>query len=105
MLNGYKAIALPIANESLMGIARTAYRQGIIVYLYGQLTIRDYKEFLSIENFALTTNLYDSNEIICDRVAQGFDTFFENTEIYNVICYSNNTLLHIGVRTISLLHI
>ncbi len=93
MLNGYKAIALPIANESLMGIARTAYRQGIIVYLYGQLTIRDYKEFLSIENFALTTNLYDSNEIICDRVAQGFDTFFENTEIYNVICYSNNTLL------------
>lgn len=92
-INNYKAIALPIVNEQLMSLARAAYNQGILVYLYGELTICDYKEYLSIEDFTLSTNILDSNETICRIVEQGFDADFENTEIYNVICYSNNALL------------
>lgn len=93
MINDYKAIALPIANDELMEVARVAYNQGVLVYLYGQLTINDYKEYVSIESFTLSTKLYDSNETVCDTVEQGFDADFESTEIYNVICYSNNTLM------------
>ena len=38
-------------------------------------------------------DIYDPNESKCDTIEQGFDANFESTEIYNVICYSNNTLL------------
>lgn len=92
-INNYKAIAFPITHDNLMEIARDAYNNGVIVYLYGQLTVDDYKEYLSIDSFTLSTKLYDSNETICDTVKQGFDNEFENTEIYNVIGYSNNTLM------------
>ena len=92
-LNNYKAIVLPIDDDETEAIARSAYNQGILVYLYGQLTINDYKEALSLNQFTLSADIYNSYEVKCDTVEQGFDVTFENTEIYNVICYSSNTLL------------
>lgn len=92
-LTNYKAIALPISNEETVEIARAAYNQGILVYLYGHLTINNYKEVLNIDNFSLSMDIYDPNESKCDTIEQGFNANFESTEIYNVICYSNNTLL------------
>lgn len=93
MLNNYKAIALPVTNKETESIARTAHDKGILVYLYGQMTINDYKEILSIESFTQSTEILDPSETKFDIVEQGFDVNFENSELFNVICYSNNTLL------------
>ncbi|HJH61901.1 MAG TPA: hypothetical protein IAC84_01305, partial [Firmicutes bacterium] len=48
----YEAIALPFEEEAYE-LAKSAYEIGSTVYLYGQLTIQDYKEIGGIENYAL----------------------------------------------------
>lgn len=93
LISTYGAVALPVSSKYTAELAQNAYKGGKIVYLYGTLTIEDYKNTLLLNDFSLRTNIYSSDETKSELVNQGFDSSFENSEIYNVICYSNNALL------------
>lgn len=87
----YEAIALPFEEEAYE-LAKSAYEIGSTVYLYGQLTIQDYKEIGGIENYALAVPIY-KNDGTTEKVEQFFDATYEENELFNVISYSDYALL------------
>ena len=49
----YKAIALPYGKAYSSNLAKLAYENGVLVYLYGELSINDYKNEIGIDDFSL----------------------------------------------------
>lgn len=68
ILNNCTDLAVPydlITNQtSLQNTVRELYNQGIKIYLYGDLTLQEYKEALNIANFYTKVGSYDSEELI-----------------------------------------
>lgn len=91
MVSNYEAVVLPFGEETNV-IARTAYENGSVVYLYGELSIQDYKKSVGVENYALTVPIYKTDGTI-GEVVQFFDATYEENEIFNVISYSDYALL------------
>ena len=83
----YRAVAFPCC-EDLREEIRTAYNSGCIVYLYGELTIQDYKAATGLEAYALDVNLYSEQEDNREKVSQFFDSVYEENEVFHVISYS-----------------
>jgi hypothetical protein len=57
MLSSYGAVILPYGEENNT-VARAAYENGSVVYLYGELTIKDYKDSVGVDEYALTMPIY-----------------------------------------------
>ena len=89
----YKGVAIPYNQDYTVDYARSAYNSGKLVYLYGELTISEYKNVLGILDFSIDTIATNSNGTDITAVKQGFDSEFEKNEKYNVISYSNNAVL------------
>ena len=88
----YRAVAFPYC-ESLREEIRAAYSSGCTVYLYGELTIQDYKAATGLEAYALDINLYSEQGYNAEKISQSFDAAYEEGEIFQVISYSADALL------------
>lgn len=91
MLSSYGAVILPYGEENNT-VARAAYENGSVVYLYGELTIKDYKDSVGVDEYALTMPIYKESGTR-EEIVQFFDTDYEENEIFNVISYSQHALL------------
>jgi hypothetical protein len=91
-LNTYTAVALPYELINNSNICQVASIERI--YLYGALTINEYKSVVGINDFEIDININDASNDNIKTVRQYLDESYENTTIFNVICYGkDNTLL------------
>lgn len=91
-INSYVAVALPYEFVKNTEICSSINNERI--YLYGDLTISDYKEKINIDEFALDVKIEDTKGTNISYAKQYLDEEYENTHSFNVICYGeNNTLL------------
>ncbi len=98
-LTDYRAIALP-AEAACSRLAQRAFAEGLTVYLYGSLTIRDYKDFLALEEFAIPAVFTSSDGRSSSLVKQGFDASFEENELFHIIGLgSRGFLCKLGVSS------
>lgn len=88
----YRAVAFPYC-ESLSDEVLEAYNSGCIVYLYGSLTIQEYKAAINLNNYALDVNLYNEQGYSTEKVSQFFDSSYESNEVFNIISYGPKALL------------
>lgn len=91
-MNSYIAIALPYNLAKGTNICKCISTERI--YLYGELTIKEYKEVTSINDFGLDVNINDANGNTYGTARQYLDESFEKINKFNVVCYGEvNTLL------------
>lgn len=91
-LNSYVAVALPASEigmnaAALVDIVRTR------IYLYGEVTIADYKTATGLEKFTLQIPMLDIDGAQISMAEQFFDETYEQTEVFAVICHGENALL------------
>lgn len=94
-LRAYAAFAVPIdvarADRKLCSILQAAYhRANALVYLYGELTISDFKQALKLEQFGAYVNIHDQTGITADQVFTSFGEEQENTAVENIISSSGD---------------
>lgn len=89
----YDAVALPFENSRTAQLARFAFENGLLVYLYGELTIEDYKRALGLNDFSLRDDIYYIGKGKTEKTVTYFDKAFECSEVYNIISYGNSALL------------
>lgn len=89
----YNAVALPFGNSRTAQLAGFAFENGLLVYLYGELTIEDYKRTLGLNDFSLRDDIYYIGKGKTEKTVTYFDKAFECSEVYNIISYGNSALL------------
>jgi len=95
-LSAYRAIALPFSNNlsvNVVAIVRQLFDNGTIIYLYGDLTIQEYKHITGLEMFALDVDITNLNDFSVGQTIQSFDGAFKENEIFNIIGFSEQALL------------
>ena len=91
-LNAYVAVALP-ASETGMDAAALADIDRTRTYLYGEVTIADYKAATGLEEFTLQIPMLDTDGTQTSMAEQFFDETYEQTEVFAAICCGENALL------------
>lgn len=91
-LNAYVAVALP-ASETGMDAAALADIDQTRTYLYGEVTIADYKAATGLEEFTLQIPMLDTDGTQTSMAEQFFDETYEQTEVFAAICCGENALL------------
>lgn len=90
----YIAVALPFETEFDKIIIQNAFQNNIYVYLYGALTIKNFKDTVGLRDYSLNVNANGSDEdCVVIQTKQYFDAEYEENEVFNVIGYSNKALL------------
>lgn len=87
-LTSYQAIAIPYSEARKNAkILRSIYESGGIIYIYGSLTIADFKKALKLDKFGVTVPIYDPKGHDTSKKAfQYFSDDQEKNDIVNVIC-------------------
>lgn len=88
-LSTYSAIALYRDSEIKQSLVKEAYSKNTIVYLYGDLTISEYKSYFSIANYSIDVKVANSSQTL----TQSFSESYEETEAFQVISYGTQPLL------------
>ncbi len=91
-LNAYVAVALP-ASETGMDAAALVDIDQTRTYLYGEVTIADYKAATGLEEFTLQIPMLDTDGTQISMAEQFFDETYEQTEVFAAICCGENALL------------
>ena len=91
--NFYTAYAAPSTSVSLdknlnKMLKSAFYQYESKIYLYGELTIADYKSMLDIDNFGAYVDALDKNGVAKKKVYQHFSDNQEQMNIENIISYS-----------------
>jgi len=94
-IQSYGAYAVPVeiakSDIRLKNTLRKEYlKNDSIVYLYGKLTISDYKKALGIDKFGAYVNIYDEYNMIPNKAFMSFGSEQEDTYIENVISSSGS---------------
>lgn len=78
-------------NENVNIILRDAFiNVDARIYVYGGLTIAEFKDILEIEQYSIQTDIYDQNGIIEQKAYMSFSEEQEEGKVEQVICLSNN---------------
>ena len=93
IISEYGAVALPKVSNNTLNLAREAYKRGLLVYVYGNLTVLEYKQIVGLDDFSINTLAYNSNETEAVSVKQWFDDEYERTEIFNIVSHNSNPLM------------
>lgn len=88
-LSTYSAIALYRDSEIKQSLVKEAYSKNTIVYLYGDLTISEYKSYFSIADYSIDVKVANSSQTL----TQSFSESYEETEAFQVISYGTQPLL------------
>lgn len=88
----YRAVAFPYC-ENLREEILEAYQNDCIVYIYGIITIQEYKSAINLNEYSLDVNLYNEQGYCMEKVTQYFESTYETDEYFNIISYSSNALL------------
>ena len=92
-MSSYSAVALPYTDNIDYGEIKSAYKSGTLIYLYGNLSINDYKAAVGVDDFSLEIEMKDVSEKSNPTVKQYFDEEYEINEIFNVISFGTKSLL------------
>ena len=88
-LSTYSAIALYRDSEIKLSLVKEAYSKNTIVYLYGDLTISEYKSYFSIADYSIDVKVANSSQTL----TQSFSESYEETEAFQVISHGTQPLL------------
>ncbi|KGG80872.1 hypothetical protein Y919_03765 [Caloranaerobacter azorensis H53214] len=94
-INKYNEIAVPfnLVDERIKIMLRKAYEQNKKIYLYGELTLKDYSEVMGLWRFGKYVDIYSSGSKKIKnnkKVFMFFGNKFEQNEIQNVVALSKN---------------
>lgn len=93
-LSGYSAIALPYNEELNYDGIKAAHNHGVLIYLYGNLTIDDYKKAVGIDDFSLEIDLQNASSAASSKVTQYFEKEYEENEEFNIIKFGVKSFLN-----------
>lgn len=88
-LVSYAAIALPSNIQTDYDININSTR----CYIYGELTISDYKSLTGLNEFALDIDIESIGENKSSTIKQYFDKEYEETQVFNIIGFGTSALL------------
>ena len=94
-LDYYSAIAVQIDlidnDRNLQEAVRNAYNyNNARIYLFGELTINDYKRVLGIEKFGADAPVFDANGMTSETAFISFGSEQERSDILNMISFSKS---------------
>ena len=98
-LKSYTAYAVPInlakSDRRIADILQAAYaKSNALVYLYGDLTISDFKQAMKLDQFGAYVNIHDQTGITTDKVFTSFGEEQENSAVENIISSSGDQSGH-----------
>ena len=93
-LSGYSAVALPYNEELNYDGIKAAHNDGVLIYLYGNLTISDYKKAVGIDDFSLEIELQNAASSASSKVTQYFEKEYEENEAFNIIKFGVKSFLN-----------
>jgi hypothetical protein len=92
-IENYYEIAVPygLVDNRIKSILRKAYSENKKIYLYGELTINDYKEVLDLGEFGKHVDIYNTEQKKLDKkVFLSFDEEYQKVEKHNVVALSKD---------------
>ncbi len=86
------AVSKTIANNSdVNSIIKYAFNNlDARIYIYGDLTISEFKEILGIDAYSVQTDIYDEDGITGEKANMTFSEEQEQNKIEQIICLSKN---------------
>lgn len=93
IISNYRAVAVNILDSNMMTYVSNAFSNGIIVYLYGGLSISDYKSATNLSDFSLDVDILNYNDSKIGTAYQSFDSTYESDEQFDIIGFSCSALL------------
>ena len=85
------AVSNSIASDSTVNqMIRDAYERDALIYIYGNLTIAEFKNIMGIDDFGISTNVYDENGITERKAFMHFDEEQELNKLEQIISFSRS---------------
>lgn len=78
-------------NEYVNPILKYAYMENDArIYIYGNLTISEFKNIMDIDTYSVLTDIYDENGVIGETAKMSFSKEQEDNKVEQIISLSQN---------------